>query len=258
MVARFLDLARKNRFRVKRFWPVSTPKIAKERTTPSSKPEPVRKPSRLSPVLRPDGETRWLIARGRHLRDECGQISELIAVAIDITGQVKANLELRLQREEMARLSRVALMGELTASLAHELNQPLTALASNAAAGKRFLESGSSNPKMFAELLNDIFTDAMRAGDVIHGIRHLLRKGEGSRRSINVNEIVREVLRLLHSDLLGRSIRVETKLAPTLPVVQADPIHLQQVLLNLLMNATRGHARNTHADAPHPDFDFSA
>ena len=90
-------------------------------------------------LLRPDGETRWLISRGRYLRNDRGQLSELMGVAMDVTAQVKSNLELRLQREEMARLSRVALMGELTASLAHELNQPLTAIASNAAAGKRFL-----------------------------------------------------------------------------------------------------------------------
>jgi C4-dicarboxylate-specific signal transduction histidine kinase len=160
-----------------------------------------------------------------------------MGVAIDVTAQVKSNLELRLQREEMARLSRVALMGELTASLAHELNQPLTAIASNAAAGKRFLARGVLDIKMFEELLGDVFTDARRAGDVIRGIHHLVRKTDGSRRSVNLNEIVLEVLRLLHSDLLGRATTVETKLAPNLAAVQADPIHLQQVLLNLIMNS---------------------
>jgi two-component system sensor kinase FixL len=188
-------------------------------------------------LLRPDGETRWLISRGRYLRNDRGQLSELIGVAIDVTAQVKSNLELRLRREEMFRLSRVATMGELTASLAHELNQPLTAIASNAAAGKRFLARGSLDTKMFEELLSDVFTDARRAGDVIHGIHHLVRKGEGSRRLVNVNEIIVEVLRLLRSDLLGRATTVETNLASNLASVQADPIHLQQVLLNLIMNS---------------------
>lgn len=188
-------------------------------------------------VLRPDGETRWLISRGRYVRNDRGGISELIGVAIDVTAQVKANLELRLQREEMARMSRVSSMGELTASLAHELNQPLTAIASNAAAGRRLLAQGPPDPEMFKELLADVSADARRAGDIIHGIHHFVRKSEGTRRPVNLNEIVREVLRLLHSDLLGRGTTVETELEPSLPTVEADPVHLQQVLLNLLMNS---------------------
>ncbi len=188
-------------------------------------------------LLLPDGETRWHIARGRYLRNDRGEISELMGVAIDVTAQVKANLDLRLQREEMARLSRVALMGELTASLAHELNQPLTAIASNAAAGKRFLARGSLDLEMFGELLDDVFSDARRAGAVIHGIHQLVRKGEEDRRAVSVNELILEVLRLMHSDLLGRSTTVETDLAADLPAVAADPVRLQQVLLNLIMNA---------------------
>jgi len=188
-------------------------------------------------LLRPDGDIRWLISRGRYVRNDRGGIRELIGVAIDITAQVEADLQLGLQREEMARMSRVSSMGELTASLAHELNQPLTAIASNAAAGRRLLAQGSPDPKMFKELLADVATDARRAGDIIHGIHHFVRKGEGTRCRVNLNEIVREVLRLLHSDLLGRGTAVETELAPNLPSVDADPVQLQQVLLNLLMNS---------------------
>jgi two-component system, LuxR family, sensor kinase FixL len=188
-------------------------------------------------LLRPDGETRWLISRGRYVRNDRGEISELIGVAIDVTAQVKANLELRLQREEMARMSRVSSMGELTASLAHELNQPLTAIASNAAAGRRFLAQGPPDPEMFKELLADVSADARRAGDIIHGIHHFVRKNGGTRRPVDLNEIVREVLRLLNSDLLGRGTTVETELLADLPAVEADPVHLQQVLLNLLMNS---------------------
>ncbi len=188
-------------------------------------------------LLRPDGETRWLISRGRYGYNDRGGIRELIGVAIDVTAQVKANLQLRLQREEMAHLSRVSSMGELTASLAHELNQPLSAIASNAAAGRRFLTQGSPEPKMFEELLADVAADARRASDIIHGIHDFVRKREGTRRLVNLNEIIREVLRLLHSDLLGRATSVETQLGPSLPSVDADPVQLQQVLLNLLMNS---------------------
>jgi two-component system sensor kinase FixL len=137
----------------------------------------------------------------------------------------------------MARMSRVSSMGELTASLAHELNQPLTAIASNAAAGKRLLAKGPPDPEMFKELLADVYADARRAGDIIHGIHHFVRKHGGTRRPVNLNEIVREVLRLLNSDLLGRGTTAETELQADLPAVEADPVHLQQVLLNLLMNS---------------------
>jgi two-component system, LuxR family, sensor kinase FixL len=188
-------------------------------------------------LLRPDGDIRWLISRGRYGHNDRGGVSELIGVAIDITAQVRADLQLRLQREEMARMSRVSSMGELTASLAHELNQPLTAIASNAAAGRRLLAQGSPDLEMFEELLADVSADARRAGDIIHGIHHFVRKSEGRRCPVNLNEIVREVLRLLHSDLLGRGTAVETRLAPNLPPVDANPVHLQQVLLNLVMNS---------------------
>jgi PAS domain S-box-containing protein len=188
-------------------------------------------------LLRPDGDIRWLISRGRYGHNDRGGIRELIGVAIDVTAQVKADLQLQLQREEMTRMSRVSSMGELTASLAHELNQPLTAIASNAAAGRRLLAQGSPELKMFEELLADVAADARRAGDIIHGIHHFVRKGEGKRHPVNLNEIVREVLRLLHSDLLARGTAVESQLAPNLPWVDADPVQLQQVLLNLLMNS---------------------
>jgi two-component system, LuxR family, sensor kinase FixL len=188
-------------------------------------------------IRRPDGETRWLISRGHYERDDRNRIRELLGVAIDVTAQVSANLELRLQREELAHMSRVSSMGELTASLAHELNQPLTAIASNAAAGRRLLEQGPPDPEMFSELLADVSADARRAGDIIHGIHNFVRKSGGVRRPVDLNEIVRKVLRLLHSDLLGRMTTVDTKLLPSLPPVEADAVHLQQVLLNLLMNA---------------------
>lgn len=188
-------------------------------------------------VLRGDGTIRWVDARGRGYYDDEGKPIRIIGLIIDITAQANANAELRLQREEMARLNRVTAMGELTASLAHELNQPLTAIATNAAAGRRFLANNSADPEMFAELLADVFADARRAGEIIHGIHRFMRKGEGSRQIVDLNEVIREVLRLLHSDLLGRAVTVETNLSSSPANVQADPIHMQQVLLNLIMNS---------------------
>ena len=109
-------------------------------------------------LLRPDGETRWLNARGRYLRDASEEVAELICVAIDVTAQMKANLELRLQQLETVRMSRVALMGELTASLAHELNQPLSAIASNAAQAGDFSNRRPWNRAARRRLLVDAAT----------------------------------------------------------------------------------------------------
>jgi C4-dicarboxylate-specific signal transduction histidine kinase len=187
--------------------------------------------------VRSNGELRFLIARGRYLTNQQGVVNELIGVAIDVTAQTEANLKLRRQSVELAHLSRVALMGELTASLAHELNQPLTAIASNAAAGSRFLAAGLTDADMLGELLVDVAADARRAGAIIHGIHHLVRKGEAARHGVDLNEIVRAVLRLLHSDLLGRGTTVDTVLAENLPQVEGDEVQLQQVVLNLFMNA---------------------
>ena len=188
-------------------------------------------------LLLPDGDTRWLISRGRYVHNDRGELSELIGVALDVTEQVRANLELRRKQEEMNRLNRVAIMGELTASLAHELKQPLAAIVNYAAAGKRFLARGKTDPKIFEELLGDVSADARRASDVIQGIRQLVRKSAGTRRSVDLNELVREVLKLLHSDLIGHATTVDTNLTRNALFVKADPVQLQQVLLNLLMNA---------------------
>jgi len=189
-------------------------------------------------LLRDNGETRWLISRGCYVRDNHGQVRELLGVALDVTRQVQASLKLRQQQQELARLSRVAVMGELTASLAHELNQPLAAIASNAAAAKRFLGGAESlDPATFREILDDIFTDARRAGAVIHGIRQFIRKGEATQSSVNLNGVIDDVLHLLHSDLVNRAIRIEKQTLANLPAVQADAVQMQQVLINLIINS---------------------
>ena len=189
-------------------------------------------------LQRQNGETRWLITRGCYLRNNHGQTTELLGAAVDVTGQVCANLELRQQEQELARLSRVAVMGELTASLAHELNQPLAAIASNAAAGKRFLAGAAAvDPTNFREILDDIFTDARCAGAIIHGIRQFIRKGEETRSSVDLNGVIEEVLQLLHSDLVTRAIKIERRMAASLSPIEADPVQMQQVLINLIVNS---------------------
>jgi PAS domain S-box-containing protein len=189
-------------------------------------------------LLLPFGRTRWVIVRGRCLQDEHGNLLELIGVTIDVSAQKQADLQLQIQREEMSHTNRVALMGEMTASVAHELNQPLTAIANNASAARRFLERGNIEPELFKELLQDMVADSQRAAEVIRGVRALVRKDKDVVRSVlNLNAVIADTLRLVSSDIVLRESVVTTEMDHHLPQVEAAPVQIQQVLLNLIMNA---------------------
>src|SRR6266403_979120 len=188
-------------------------------------------------LILPYGKTRWVIVRGRCLEDEHGNLLELIGVTIDVSAQKQSDLQLQIQREEMAHLNRVALMGEMTASVAHELNQPLTAIANNAAAARRFLERGNIDPVLLQQLLQDMVADSQRAGEVIRGIRSLVRKEKSAHVVLNLNAVIADTLRLVSSDVLMRESVVTTEMDHNLPQVDAAPVQIQQVLLNLIINA---------------------
>jgi PAS domain S-box-containing protein len=189
-------------------------------------------------LVLPYGQTRWVIVRGRCLQDEHGNLLELIGVTIDVSAQKQSDLQLQLQREEMSHLNRVALMGEITASVAHELNQPLTAIANNASAARRFLERGNIDPVLLQQLLLDMVSDSQRAGEVIRGIRALVQKDKQIVRStLNLNAVIADTVRLVSSDIQLRESVVTTEMDHSLPQVEAAPVQIQQVLLNLIMNA---------------------
>jgi two-component system, LuxR family, sensor kinase FixL len=157
--------------------------------------------------------------------------------SLDITKRKQAEEEAARQRNEMAHLSRVAMLGELSGSLAHELNLPLSAILSNAQAAKRVLANGDADLAELQEILNEIVSEDRRAGEVIRRLRLLLKKGEVQQHSLRINKIVRDVLKLIRSDLVYQNVTVDTKLARNLPAVTGDPVQLQQVLLNLVVNA---------------------
>jgi PAS domain S-box-containing protein len=188
-------------------------------------------------LLLPYGRTRWVIMRGRCLKDEEGNLLETIGVTLDVSAQKQADLQLQHQREEMAHRNRVSLMGEMTASFAHELNQPLTAIANNASAARRFLERGNIDPALLQQLLQDMVADSQRAGEVIRGIRSLVRKETSVRALLDLNAVITDTVRLVSSDVLSRESVVTTELDPQLPQVHATLVQIQQVLLNLIMNA---------------------
>ncbi|MHA7628997.1 sensor histidine kinase [Corallococcus sp. M7] len=148
-----------------------------------------------------------------------------------------AEMEARRTLEQLAHVSRVAALGELTASLAHEINQPLSAILSNAQAVRRQLNATPTELEEMREALGDIIADGKRAGEVIHRMRVLLKRGEPRRELHSLNDLVREVARLLVNDMHLRGAELHLSLDPALPAVEGDGIQLQQVVLNLLINA---------------------
>jgi two-component system sensor kinase FixL len=161
--------------------------------------------------------------------------SVLVSI-VDITERRDFERATARQRDELAHLSRVAMLGELSGSLAHELNQPLTAILSNAQAAQRFLAHNPPRLDKLSEILADIVKSDRRAGAVIQRLRSLLRKEEAQRQSLDLNEVVDESLRLMRSDLLNRHVMVSAELAEALSTVNGDRNQLQQVLLNLVIN----------------------
>ena len=183
----------------------------------------------------PDGQVRWIAGRGR-VEFTGGKPLRMRGVSLDITRRKQAELEAARQRNELAHLSRVSLLGELSGSFAHELNQPLTAILSNAQAAQRFLTQDAADPAELQEILNDIVEEDKRAGEVIRGMYLLLKKGEVQLQALDVNKVVHNVLKLLHSDLVNQNVAVHVELALHLPAVNGDSVQLQQVLLNLVVN----------------------
>jgi len=160
----------------------------------------------------------------------------VLVSVVDVTERRNAERATARQRDDFAHLSRVAMLGELSGSLAHELNQPLTAILSNAQAAQRFLAQSPPRVDKLAEILADIVKSDRRAEAVIQRLRSLLRKEESQRHPLDINEVVEESIRLMRSDLLSRQVEVRTDLADALPPVSGDRNQLQQVLLNFVIN----------------------
>ena len=188
-------------------------------------------------LVLPDGIVRWMATRGSVRLDAHGKPAQLLGISIDITARKQAELEAKQRRDELSHLSRVALIGEMSASIAHELNQPLAGIVSNAGAGRRFIDRGNVDLQEIRELLADIGADARRASDVVRGIRGMIKKEQMGRQRINLNDIVTNVVHILSSDALLHWCELKTSLDTNLPMVEADPIQIQQVLINLVVNA---------------------
>jgi PAS domain S-box-containing protein len=161
----------------------------------------------------------------------------VLASVIDITGRKEAELEHARQNLELARVGRVAVMGELAASLAHEINNPVGAIVANASAGQRLIAAGKIGTEELIELLGDIVADGRRAGEIIQGIRNMVRKGEARRALIQIEDIIHQLLRIVHADAIGREVNVKAEVDPDAGHAWGDSVQLLQVLLNLTINA---------------------
>jgi signal transduction histidine kinase len=138
-------------------------------------------------LVLPDGIVRWMSTRGSVRFDGQGKPARILGITIDITARKQAELDAQRDRAELSHLSRVALMGEMSASIAHELNQPLAGILSNAAAGQRFIDRGDVDPGEVRELFGDIILDGRRASDVVRGIRGMVKKEQIARRPMDLN-----------------------------------------------------------------------
>ena len=172
----------------------------------------------------------------------------VVVSVIDTSERRQAEAETHGLRQELAHVSRVATMGELTAAVVHELSQPLTAILANAQVGLRLIASGRHDEHALRDLLTDIVADDDRAARVIQHLRSLFKKGASERRSLHVNSVINDVMPMVVSDAGRRQVAIVLELAPALPSVSGDRVQLQQVILNLVMNAFEAMA--TVSDRP--------
>jgi PAS domain S-box-containing protein len=199
-----------------------------------------RKPFRMEYRLRrADGEYRWVIESGIPRYTGAGEFAGYIGSNIDITDLKSAEAErerLRQVQSELAHINRVTTMGELTASIAHEIKQPISAAHTNAQTCLLWLGRDQPDIEKAQKAVSRIIQDATRASEIINRIRVLFKKEQPQREWVDVNEVIREMISLMGSEAGRRTISIYTELAPELPKVSADRVQLQQVLMNLMLN----------------------
>jgi PAS domain S-box-containing protein len=184
-----------------------------------------------------DGSYRWHLNRAVAARDPEGNSVRFVGTSTDVHDFRQVQEELRNTQAEFARITRVTTMGELTASIAHEVNQPLGAIVTSAAACERWLAANPPQMEKARRALERIVNDGRRAGEVIKRIRALMKRQSSRKDWLDVNETVLEVIALAQYELRWNDIVLETRLTEGLPRVQGDKVQCQQVFLNLIINA---------------------
>lgn len=188
-------------------------------------------------IVLPGDSARWYLSRQYTLSDGDSQPLQVCGVFVDVTQRKLAEEQAHTQREELAHLMRVLTLGELSSGIAHELSQPLAAILANAQAAQVVLARTHQGDDLFAEIVDDVVRDVHRAAQVVDGLRRLLKKARCQTIQINLNDLVRSTLPLINSELVARRIRIETELESDLPPICCDRVQMQQLILNLMMNA---------------------
>jgi PAS domain S-box-containing protein len=184
-----------------------------------------------------DGSKRYVSVSGLPVFDETGRFVGYRGVGRHITERKRAEEALRSAQAELAHANRVATMGQLTASIVHEVSQPIAATVLNAQAALRWLGAQPPNLNEVRQILDQITDDSKRAGDIIDRIRALIKKAPPRKEGLEINEAILEVIALTRGEVLQNGVSVRTQLAEGLPLIQADRVQLQQVILNLIVNA---------------------
>jgi PAS domain S-box-containing protein len=188
-------------------------------------------------LRRHDGEYRWISDIGVPRFNPDGSFAGYIGSRIDVTEEMRAEEQLRQAQSRLARVTRVVAMGELAAAIAHEVNQPLTAIVTNGQFCLRRLDAGTPNSDELRAAIREIVNDGTRASAVVCRVRDLLTKGASNRMDVNINQIIQDVIMLLPNEFMRNRLILRTELVSDLPRVPGDPVLLQQVLINLIMNA---------------------
>src|SRR4029077_7874756 len=185
-----------------------------------------------------DGGKRHISVSGLPVFDKAGCFIGYRGVSRHITERKRAEEALRDMQMELAHANRVATMGQLSASTAHEVKQPITSTVINAQAALRFLEHQPPGLEQARRVLGQIVQDGMRAGDIVDGIRALIKKAPSRKERVDINAAIREVIELTRGEVVKNGVSVQTDLAGGgLPLIEGDRVQLQQVILNLIMNA---------------------
>ena len=187
-------------------------------------------------IINKAGSYIWGRALSKVVKDDNNNILGIRGVISDITDRKKAEEEARIQREILARMSRATRMGQLAGSIAHELNQPLTGILSNAQAAEMMLESGQWEADEMAEIMTEIIEDTKRSGEVIRNLRELYHEQRSEFVPFALNTVIDKTIQLLHSEAILQDVVLKTECASSLPLVSGIQIQLQQVFVNLVMN----------------------
>jgi C4-dicarboxylate-specific signal transduction histidine kinase len=184
-------------------------------------------------LLMPDGSVKYVNAIGHPVPGPSGDLVEFVGTVVDVTERRRAEEE----RQTLAHANRITTMGQLTASIAHEVNQPIAAVVTNAQAALHWLNMQPPDPEEVRQALDRIVSNGRRAGDVIGRIRALVTKAPPRKDRLDINDTIREVIALTRSELRSSGTSLRTQLADGLPLIPGDRIELQQVMLNLILNA---------------------